>query len=375
MKPLPSYRDVLWAVHAARPWHPSAILPFEATEDDCAAALRGIQSDPVGHGALKAFEEGLQRVCGLPYAVAVSSGTAALELALRAVGVGPGDEVIVPALTFAGAAAAVIHCGATPRFVDCVSVPFGAIAWFKLDRHLRGLRPDILAKIKAVMVVDLLGQPSMTPELRQLCDAFHFAVVEDGAQALGAVGLGRWSHVTTLSFNNNKVVTTTGGGAVLTADAGIAERARHLATTARVERPFLYEYDDIGFNYRLSNLLAAMALPQLDRLERTIGKKHALAARYHRAFSGLDGLGFVEQPSAGNAWLNAVLINPPHEKGARRDTVMAALAGRKIGCRALFTPLHMVEPFKACPRQPNLETAEELFYRAVCLPSGVDPWA
>jgi perosamine synthetase len=375
VKPIPSYQDVLWAVHEARPWRPSAILPFEATEDDCAAALRTIQDDPIGRTALRTFEECLQRISGLPCAVAVSSGTAALELALRAVGVKPGDEVIIPALTFAGAAAAVMHCGATPRFVDCLSVPFGAIAWFKLDRHLRSLPSITLAKIKAVMVVDLLGHPCVTPELRELCDAFHFALVEDGAAALGAVGLGRWADVATLSFNNNKIVTTTGGGAVLTADEGLARRVRHLATTARVERPFLYEYDDIGFNYRLSNLLAAMALPQLDRLESTVGKKHGLAARYSRAFSGLPDFTFVEQPSAGNAWLNAVLVDPPHEKGARRDAVMKGLAARKIGCRALFTPLHMVGPYKDCPRQPNLETAEELFYRAVCLPSGVDPWA
>jgi perosamine synthetase len=375
VKPIPSYQDVLWAVHEARPWHPTAILPFEATEDDCAAALRTIQSDPIGEGALIALEERLQRITGLPYAVGVSSGTAALELALRAVGIGPGDEVIVPALTFAGAAAAVKHCGATPRFVDCLSQPLGAIAWFKLDRHLRSLPLGTLRTVKAVMAVDLLGHPSVTPELRQLCDAFQFALVEDAAAALGTVGLGRWSTVATLSFNNNKVVTTTGGGAVLTADAGIAERVRHLATTARVERPFLYEYDDVGFNYRLSNLLAAMALPQLDRLESTVGKKHGLAARYSRAFSGLPGFTFVEQPSAGNAWLNAVLVDPPHEKGARRDAVMKGLAARKISCRALFTPLHMVGPYKDCPRQPNLEMAEELFYRAICLPSGVDPWA
>lgn len=368
-----NWKDVLWAVHGARPWRPEVILPFEATEDDCAAALRGIQNDPIGRAALDAFEARLARITGLPYVVAVSSGTAALELALRAVGVGPGDEVIIPALTFSGAAAAVMHCGATPRFVDCIASPFGAIAWFKLDRHLRTLAS--LATIKAVIAVDMLGHPCVTPELKVLCDTFGLALVEDGAQALGSIGMGSMATISTLSFNNNKIVTTTGGGAVLTKDEALAARVRHLATTARVTRPFLYEYDDVGFNYRLSNLLASMALPQLDRLEQTIGKKHGLTARYARAFSETPGLTFVSQPSTANGWLNAVLVEPPHEKGAVRLKVMGALQEKGINCRALFTPLHMVGPYTKCPRQPNLEMAEELFHRAICLPSGVDPWA
>ncbi len=155
----------------------------------------------------------------------------------------------------------------------------------------------------------------------------------------------------------------------------LVQRVRHLATTARVPRPFLYEYDDVGFNYRLSNLLAAMALPQLDRLERTIGKKHGLSARYARAFKGRPGFTFVAQPSASNAWLNAVLIDPPHEMGRLRGEMMNALASKGVTCRALFTPLHMVGPYTDCPRQPNLDAAEDLFYRAICLRSGVDPWA
>lgn len=375
MKPLPSPLDVIQAVREAGPWRPEQILPFEATEDDCAAALRGIQGDPVGQAALLAFEERLERLTGMPHAVAVSSGTAALQLALLAVGVGPGDQVLVPALTFAGAAAAVVHCGATPRFIDCLSKPYGAVAWFKLDRHLRGLPAGELATIRALVAVDLFGQPCVTAELRTLCDGFGIALVEDAAQALGAVDMGRLARVATLSFNNNKIVTTTGGGAVLAASWEVANRVRHLATTARVERPFLYEYDDVGYNYRLSNLLAAMALPQLDRLERTVGKKHALAGRYHRALAGRDGFSFVEQAAQGNAWLNAVLVDPPHDKGAPRDAVLRALAEHGMNARAIFTPLHMLEPYRAYPRQPNLDVAEDLFYRTVCLPSGVDPWA
>lgn len=364
---------MLWAVHEASPWRPDVILPFEATEDDCAAALRGIQNDPIGHVALRAFEAQLARITGLPHVVAVSSGTAALELALRAVGVGPGDEVIIPTLTFSGAAAAVVHCGATPRFVDCISEPFGAIAWFKLDRHLRSLPAGSHGRIKAVIAVDMLGQPCVTTELRVLCDVFHLALVEDGAQALGTVGMGQHATITTLSFNNNKIVTTTGGGAVLTTDEALSARVRHLSTTARVERPFLYEYDAVGFNYRLSNLLASMALPQLDRLERIIGKKQGLSARYSRAFRGRPGFTFVQQPSTANAWLNAVLVDPPHEKGQIRSEMMKALQAKGVTCRALFTPLHMVGPYTSCPRQPNMETAEDLFYRAICLPSGVNP--
>jgi perosamine synthetase len=372
MKPFPSPLDVVQAVRDVRPWRRQVMLPFEANEDDCAAALRCVQDEPVGQGGLLAFERGLERATGLPCAVGVASGTAALELALRAVGVGPGDQVIVPAMTFAGAAAAVIHCGATPRFVDCLYSPPGAIAWFKLDRHLRILSGRERLSIKAVVTVDLFGQPSVTPELANLCEEFGLAVVEDAAQALGSE-IGRNARVATLSFNCNKIVTTTGGGAVLTSDPELAERVRHLATTARRPSEHHYDYDEVGHNYRLSNVLATLGLSQLGRLDEIKRKKHALAVRYSAALRRVAGYKFVEHPANSNAWLNCVLVDPPHDDGAIRDDALEALSKAGLGCRALFTPLHMVEPYKHCPRQRDLGIAEDLFYRAVCLPSGVEP--
>lgn len=375
MRPLPSPLNVVQAVRGAKPWQPEKLLPFEATEDDCAAALRCIQDDPIGQDALRAFEERLERITGLLYAVGVSSGTAALELALRAVGVGsePDHQVVLPAMTFAGAASAVRHCGATPMFVDCLYSPFGAIAWFKLDRYLRSLATP--GSVKAVVAVDLLGQPCVTPELRILCDEFGLALIEDAAQALGSVGAGRFARLAILSFNNNKIVTTTGGGAVLAQDYRLAEKVRHLATTARLPSPYHYDYDEVGFNYRLPNLLAAIGVPQLDRIDRTVAKKRALSWRYEEALRRAEGFKFVSHPTTSNAWLNCVLVDPPHNKGLARDFLLEQLTTAGLGCRAMFTPLHMVEPYSGYPRQRDLGIAEDIFYRAVCLPSGVDPWA
>lgn len=360
-------------VDRASPWRPHSLLPFEANEDDAGAALRCLQDDPVGHGCVDAFEAGLCAATGLAHAVAVSSGTAALEIALEVVGVRPGDEVLVPALTFAGAASAVVHVGATPRFIDCHNDPLGAVACFKLDRYLRSLPAETRQRIKALIAVDLLGQPCVDGHLKVLCDEFGIAIVEDAAQALGSVGIGRFSKIVTLSFNNNKIVTTTAGGAVLTRDAEVAARARHMSRTSKKPSEHHYDYDGVGRNYRLSNVLSSLGVAQLPRLEGRVGRKMALHNRYAIEASTVRGATVVHQSPASNCWLNAVLLEPTIDAAQRRDAAMKALSSAGFGCRALFTPLHMVEPYEGFPRMPNLGVAEDIFNRAICLPSGVEP--
>jgi perosamine synthetase len=360
-------------VDRASPWRPQSLLPFEASEHDAGAALRCLQDDPVGHGCVDAFEAGLARATGLPHAVAVSSGTAALEVALKVVGVRPGDEVLVPAMTFAGAASAVLHVGATPRFIDCHYDPLGKVVSFKLDRHLRGLPAAARGKVKALVAVDLLGQPSVDGHLKVLCDEFGIAIVEDAAQALGSVGIGRFAKVATLSFNNNKIITTTSGGAVLTHDAELAARARHMSTTSKKPHEHHYDYDGVGHNYRLSNVLCSLGVAQLDRLEARVCRKMALHARYAAVAGMVPGATIVRHASGSNCWLNAVLLEPSRDAAKRRDAALGALTAAGIGCRAMFTPLHMVEPYEGFPRMPNLEVAEDIFNRAICLPSGVEP--
>jgi perosamine synthetase len=241
-----------------------------------------------------------------------------------------------------------------------------------LDRHLRALGED-RRRIKAVIVADLLGHVGVTPELSLLCEEFGLKLIEDGAQALGSMTAGFQADVMTLSFNNNKIVTTTGGGAVLTNDAELAERVRHLATTAKKDHPHRYDYDAVGHNYRLPNVLAAIGVPQLARLEQIIARKHRLHQRYVAAFTNVSGFKLVSHGVSSNAWLNCVLVDPPHGNGTVRDMMLAALTRAGFGCRAMFTPMHMLEPYKGCPRQDDLGIAEEIFYRAVCLPSGVEP--
>lgn len=360
-------------VDRASPWRPHSLLPFEASEDDAGAALRCLQDDPVGHGCADAFEAGLAAATGLAHVVAVSSGTAALEIALKVVGVAPGDEVLIPALTFVGAAAAVLHVGATPRLIDCHSDPLGAVTCFKLDRYLRSLPAETRRRIKALIAVDLLGQPCVDGHLKVLCDEFGIAIVEDAAQALGSVGIGRYAKIATLSFNNNKIVTTTGGGAVLTRDAGVAARARHMSTTAKKPSEHHYDYDGVGHNYRLPNVLCSLGVAQLPRLEARVGRKMALHTRYAMEASLVRGASIVRHSPASNCWLNVVLLEPTVDAAQRRDAALKALSSAGIGCRALFTPLHMVEPYEGFPRMPNLGVAEDMFNRAICLPSGVEP--
>ncbi len=336
--------------------------------DERAALLRAFDSGWVAPAGpeLDAFEADLSSFVGWPGVVAMSSGTAALHLALAVSGVSVGDEVIVSTFTFAATANAVTYLGATPRFVDS-----DAATW--------NMNPELLAAElaamraagrlpAAVVVVDLYGQCADYDEIVPLCAEYGVPVVEDAAEALGASYKGRSAGTLgdcgIFSFNGNKIMTTSGGGAFASPDVVVADRVRYLATQAR-QPAVHYEHTDIGFNYRMSNLLAAMGRAQLTRLPEMSARRLAINACYHAELADVPGLTFMPIVEGWNGWLTCVTFDDP----AVRDTVQSALAGADIESRPLWKPMHLQPVFAAAPARVD-GTSEHLFTHGLCLPSG-----
>ena len=228
------------------------------------------------------------------------------------------------------------------------------------------------ARIRALVVMHVFGHPCDMDALAALAEHWHLVLVEDAAESLGAHYKGRHTgnvgHVAALSFNGNKVVTTGGGGAVLTNDPALGKRAKHLTTTARVPHRWNFLHDEVGYNYRLPNLNAALGCAQLESLPSFIARKRELAARYEAAFAGVTGLRFLREPAGtqGNYWLNAIVLDPA--QAPQRDDLLAALNDAGYMSRPLWTLMHRLPMYAACPRMP-LPTAESLEARVINIPS------
>ncbi len=335
--------DIVSAVQSVIGTKPVALhVPF-IDKIDVENVTRCAEEEPVGYSYIRRLEEGVAARVGRKYAVAVSSGTAALHLALRAVGISPDKKVLMPVFTFAGAAAAVRYCGAWPIFVSG--------------------HGDAVVSFHAVMGYDWLGYPTATPV------GDGPPMVADAAAALGSIyadgrACGSIGDVATISFNNNKIVTTNGGGMVLTDSEDIAVLVRHLATTAKHPSPWFYDHDMVGFNYRMSNLGAALAVGQLARLDEIIEQKAALAARYRAVFGGM-----LYEPTENdkpNYWMNAITVG-------QRDETLRALTEAGISCRALYTPLCDLAPYRGAQVVGDIEWARHLWRTTICLPSGRMP--
>jgi len=315
------------------------------------------------------FEADIAAFTGIDSAVALSSGTAALHLALVLLGVGPGDEVWVSTFTFVAPANAVRYVGADLRFVDS-------------ERETWNMDPDLLESAledaaragrrpKAVIAVDLYGQCAQLDRISAACDRYEVALIEDAAEALGAAWQGRpagsWGRLAAFSFNGNKMITTSGGG-MLVGDRDLTDRARYLAQQAR--QPVLhYEHTDVGYNYRLSNLLAAVGRGQLADLPAKVDRRHEINARYRSGLGDLDAISFMPWDPRGrpNGWLSVVTLDPtapvtPSELCARLDAV-------DIEARPAWKPMHLQPVFADVPVIGG-SVAAELFERGVCLPSG-----
>jgi perosamine synthetase len=328
------------------------------------------------------FESDLAVVTGAKHAVAVVNGTAALHLALLLVGVRPEDEVIVPTLTFVATANAVAYCGAVPHFADA-SFATLALDADRLDQHLNyilesggGRKINRLTgrPVAAVVVMHTFGHPAEIEKIIEVCARHDIPLVEDAAEALGSTRRGRhcgtFGTIGTLSFNGNKVVTTGGGGAVLTNDPVIGKRAKHLSTTAKIAHPWLYMHDEIGFNYRLPNINAALGCAQLEQLPRFVAEKRRLAKAYAAAFASIQGVSFVHEPpeSCSNYWLNAILLDAS-ESLAMRDSVLERLNDAKLMARPAWTLMHRLAPYMSAPRMADLTVSETIERTLINLPS------
>jgi len=326
------------------------------------------------------FELELAKITGARSCVAIVNGTAALHVALRLVGVGSDDEVIMPALTFIATANAAVYCGAIPHFVDSEMGSLGLDPQ-KLRAHLarivqrkngKTINGETGRAIGAVVPVHIFGHPVDMDALLTVCAEFDLPIVEDATESLGSTYHGRpcgtLGRVGVLSFNGNKIVTTGGGGAIVTNDEELAGRAKHLTTTAKLKHPWAFIHDEIGWNYRLPNINAALGVAQLEQLPAFVAAKRALAQRYADAFSGVPGVQFVKEPAhtLSNYWLNAILVDD--DDVTLRDAVLQACHDAGFIARPAWTLMHRLPMFKDCPRA-DLATAEAVERRLVNLPS------
>jgi dTDP-4-amino-4,6-dideoxygalactose transaminase len=318
-----------------------------------------------------AFEAEMAAYTGVPHACALSSGTAGLHLALLMLGVGAGDEVLTSTLTFAATANAVTYVGARPTFIDSERTSWNmdpALLAEALEARARaGKLP------KAVVVVDLYGQCADWMPITETCARYGVPIVEDAAEALGARhgerSAGSFGVMSVLSFNGNKIMTTGGGGMLLSHDKRWTDRARFLATQARDPAPH-YQHSHVGYNYRLSNLLAAVGRGQLRVLEDRVAKRRANYAFYQEALGGLPGIELIPEAPWGRStcWLTCITVDPARF-GATREDVRLALQARDIEARPVWKPMHLQPVFSGCDTVGGA-VAADLFERGLCLPSG-----
>jgi dTDP-4-amino-4,6-dideoxygalactose transaminase len=333
-------------------------------------AIRSGWVAPLGPD-VDAFETEVAKRTGVAHALALSSGTAALHLALLDVGACPGRTVVLPSLTFAASANAVAYTGATPVFVDSRSSDGN------VDPGLMLRATDTLldegADVAAVMSVDLFGRSADYRILAPGLEARGLPLIEDAAEALGAsldgTAAGGFGPAATLSFNGNKIMTTSGGGMLLSDDGDLVDRARYLSTQARQPVPW-YQHTEVGFNYRMSNLLAALGRAQLSRLDHMMARRRAIRATYGEALSDVQGvrlLGVDEDKGyVDNCWLTCIVIDPAL---ADPSGVIKQLDGADIEARHLWKPMH-AQPVFAQERAFLTGASDELFARGVTLPSG-----
>ncbi len=317
------------------------------------------------------FEREFAAAVGVGHAAALSSGTAALHLALLLLGVGPGDEVVTSTLTFAATANAIRYCGAAPVFLDSET------RTWNMDPALLAEELDACARRgklpRAVIVVDIYGQCADYEPILAACRRWDVPVVEDAAEALGAEhrgrAAGRFGVMGCFSFNGNKIITTSGGGMLASDHARLVERARLLASQARDPAPH-YEHSLVGYNYRMSNLLAAVGRGQLAVLRQRVRQRRANFEFYRRSLAGLPGIDFMPEGPHGRStrWLTCVLVDP-RRRGATREDVRLSLERENIESRPVWKPMHLQPVFAGC-RVRGGAVAEDLFERGLCLPSG-----
>lgn len=329
------------------------------------------------------FEELLADATGAKRAVATVNGTAALEICLRLVGVQPDTEVICPSLTFVATANAIAHCGAQPHFVDAsderLSICPESLS-LRLEEILKPgaegpINRQTGRRISAVCLMHCFGHPGKLDEILEICNRYDLPLVEDAAESLGSTykgkHTGRFGRVAAFSFNGNKILTTGGGGAIVTDDEQLADRAKHLTTTAKVPHQWEFEHDEIAWNFRMPNLNAALGAAQLEILPALLRAKRELVGQYQDGFSGLRNVSLLSEPadSQSNYWLNCLLLS--RDDLETRDAVLRTVNEAGFQCRPLWQPMHSLAMFRDCPRG-DLRRTDSLTRRAINIPSSSD---
>ncbi|MDC1215167.1 LegC family aminotransferase, partial [Rhodospirillales bacterium] len=312
--------------------------------------------------------------------IATGTGTQALHAALIVANVQHGDEVIIPALTFVATANAVAQIGAIPHIADIEAGTLG-LDPTKLRSHLEAIvdnGPDGLIntatgrKISGVICMHTFGHPCDLEGLLNVCQQFDIPLIEDAAESLGSFykdqHTGNFGLISTLSFNGNKTITTGGGGAIMTNDRALADRVRHLTRTAKQAHNWEFIHDQVGYNYRLPNLNAALGCAQMEALPGYLSRKRTLADRYHAAFAEMPGVKSFAEPDGckSNYWLNAILLDPAD--AGMRDDVLQATNEAGYMTRPAWRPMHMLPMFTDCPRT-NLDVSEDIYARLINIPS------
>ena len=320
------------------------------------------------------FERELCAAVGAKHVAALSSGTAAIHLSLILLGVKPGDYVIGTSFTFSATVNPIAYLGATPVLVDSEPGTWNMDPELLEEAIQIANRKSQIANIKAIIVAHLYGMPAKMKEIMAVADKYGIPVVEDAAEALGSEYMGKRvgcnSKFGILSFNGNKIITTSGGGALISDDAALIERARFLATQARDPAPH-YQHSEIGYNYRMSNVVAGVGRGQLEVLDLRVRQHREINAWYRELLKDVPGVTFQSEPSPdfySNFWLTCIVIDPA-VAGTDREKLRLAFEEANIESRPLWKPMHLQPVFAGCPAYVN-GTSEALFNNGLCLPSG-----
>ena len=326
------------------------------------------------------FEEEFASYVGAKYAVATVNGTSALHLALLLADVSKDDEVITQALTFVATANAISYTGAKPIFVDVDLDTMGlspnALNDF-LNKNCELIDDKCINKttkraIKACVPMHTFGHPCKVDEIVKICDKWGIKIVEDSAESLGSFykdkHTGTFGDIGVFSFNGNKIITSGGGGVIVTDDKGLAKRAKHLSTTAKVLNSYEFEHDEIGFNYRMPNINAALLCAQLENINKFLSSKRVLASKYEKFFSTLDDVKFISEAkkSSSNYWLNAIMLNDKKE----RDVCLEFLNNNGVMARPIWKLMSELEMYKDC-QSDDLKNSKYLQHRVINIPSSV----
>ncbi|HMP51258.1 MAG TPA: LegC family aminotransferase [Candidatus Melainabacteria bacterium] len=329
------------------------------------------------------FETELSRYTGAKNAIATVNGTCALMVSLRALGVEPDDEVLVPDLTFVATANAVSHLGAVPHFVDCSLETLGVDpeklkSWLEKvgEKRKNGLfNRETGRRVKALIAMHTFGHPCRIDDIKEVCESYNVILVEDAAESIGSFYKGKhtglWGKASTLSFNGNKTITTGGGGAVITDDDELASKIRHLTTTAKEPHIWRFFHDQVGYNFRMPNLNAALGCAQLERLDQFIASKRALLNTYKKAMQSIEGATIFEEPPECNSnyWLHVLILDKSHAPMLTEILDKANHQGFQV--RPAWELMHTLPMYCRNPKMPT-RTAEQLRNSVLCLPSSAN---